>query len=252
MPLIPVGRLQVATPATMAAAVRGDTDAATAVDERIVVAAPGIFAADATLKQAAAALVEDALAGMPAVAAENQVVVTDASWTGNTVDYFPATFPATFAGGAPVPRAESARWPRVDDAGHVDESVIPPAVARVADVQAAVDDALAAGGGGGVATGLEVAAGFAVPAWGQSPVSHSTGSALMLTGHVEAGAASFETGATVITGSGWQVGQKVTAHSPDGLVLLVTTATGIDVDTVLSGGTVPWLSLDGAVVSRAG
>ncbi|PPG39476.1 hypothetical protein C5C17_11845 [Pseudoclavibacter sp. RFBA6] len=53
--MIPVGRLQVATPATMAAAVRGNTEATAAVDERVIPAVGAALAADPATGPALAA-----------------------------------------------------------------------------------------------------------------------------------------------------------------------------------------------------
>lgn len=60
--IVPVGRLQVATPETMAVAVRGNTVATDAVDERIELIAADIIADDPTIIAAAEAAVEAALA----------------------------------------------------------------------------------------------------------------------------------------------------------------------------------------------
>lgn len=59
--MIPVGRLTVATPETMALSIREGTVAATAVDERIAPVAAGIIASDPTVKAAAAGAVAGAL-----------------------------------------------------------------------------------------------------------------------------------------------------------------------------------------------
>lgn len=61
MPLIPVGRLTVATPETMAAAVRADTVATEAIDERIQDVAADIIASDPGVAAAATAAVDGAL-----------------------------------------------------------------------------------------------------------------------------------------------------------------------------------------------
>lgn len=61
MPIIPVGRLEVATPETMAASVRAATVARDAVDERVRDITPGIIASDPTVAAAAAEGVATAL-----------------------------------------------------------------------------------------------------------------------------------------------------------------------------------------------
>ena len=60
--IVPVGRLQVATPETMALAIRGNTAATDAVDERIELVAAEIIADDPTIVAAAEAAVDEALA----------------------------------------------------------------------------------------------------------------------------------------------------------------------------------------------
>jgi len=57
MALIPVGRLQVATPETMADSVRGGTVATDAVDERVLEVAADLIEGDPALASAVAALV---------------------------------------------------------------------------------------------------------------------------------------------------------------------------------------------------
>src|SRR5690606_11433371 len=67
--IVPVGRLQVATPASMALAVRNATDARDAVDERIQGVAADIIANDPTIVAAAEAAADDAVSA--ALSAEN-------------------------------------------------------------------------------------------------------------------------------------------------------------------------------------
>lgn len=60
--IIPVGRLQVATPSTMAAAIRADSEATKAVDERVSGVAAGIIANDPTVAAAARQAASDQVA----------------------------------------------------------------------------------------------------------------------------------------------------------------------------------------------
>src|SRR5690606_7825221 len=60
--IIPVGRLQVATPVTMATAIRANTEATDAVDDRIQGVAADIIANDPTIIAAAEAAAADAVA----------------------------------------------------------------------------------------------------------------------------------------------------------------------------------------------
>jgi hypothetical protein len=72
MALIPVGRLTVATPETMAESVRNPTVARDAVDERIQGVAADIIADDSTVKAAAAAGVDAALAAEDIITGDDE------------------------------------------------------------------------------------------------------------------------------------------------------------------------------------
>lgn len=72
MALIPVGRLTVATPETMAASIRGNTVATDAVDERIADVAADIIASDPLVAAAAAVAVDDALTAEDIIVGSNE------------------------------------------------------------------------------------------------------------------------------------------------------------------------------------
>ncbi|MBN9210703.1 MAG: hypothetical protein J0I95_04205 [Microbacterium sp.] len=87
--MVPIGRLLVATPASMALAIRQDTEARDAVDERVAPIAADIIASDGTVITAAAAAVGTALAAEDVLTGPDPrvlQVIRAAGWSHGVVD----------------------------------------------------------------------------------------------------------------------------------------------------------------------
>jgi len=95
---------------------------------------------------------------------------------------------------------------------------------------------------------LTIGTGFVKPAWGRQPSYSVLLGDAHLVGHLTPGTSSFIVGAVVVTGGSWAAGVKVTASSDTGKVLLVSTATTLQIDTILTGSAPAWLSFDGVIV----
>lgn len=126
MPLIPVGRLQVATPETMAASVRAATVARDAVDERVRDVTPAIIASDPTVAAAAATAVTGALVDASLV---KSTAVSERAvqykW-GVQADGFPSSFPANDQFPAKTAFEVTRSLPTLNSNGKLDPSVLPP------------------------------------------------------------------------------------------------------------------------------
>jgi hypothetical protein len=150
---------------------------------------------------------------------------------------YPSIYPGTYPVSTAYPVWEYV--PRLDDEGRIPLALMPNGYAP---------------GGGAVAVPMSIATGFTPTAWGQFPAAYSAGEAVFLSGQIAAGAADIEPGVLLATAAPgvWAADKRVTVQTPTGVVLLLTTATGLVVEQILSGGSAPWVNLDGAVIASAG
>lgn len=98
---------------------------------------------------------------------------------------------------------------------------------------------------------VAAAVGFIAPAWGVAPSARKFSKTAFLFGQLERQTANFETGTTLVTSGAWLAGQKFTALSSAGVVLLRTTATTIEFDQTLTGTSPVWVSLDSVRINLA-
>lgn len=132
--MVQVGRIQTLGDESGALLVGTDGTAMhQAVVDVITPVAAGIISSDPTLKEATVLLVEEAVADLPVVSAENAPTVTDMAWSEMTQDYYPSTYPSTYTGGVQIPTPASATVPRVVG-GKIDVAVVPDAIARQVEV----------------------------------------------------------------------------------------------------------------------
>lgn len=105
----------------------------------------------------------------------------------------------------------------------------------------------------GTATGttrkaLTLGTGFVLPAWGRQPSYSVVVGDAHLAGHLAPGSSDLIVGAVVVTGGAWTAGVKATAATDTGRVLLRSTATTLEIESILTGSAPTWLSLDGVIV----
>lgn len=154
--IIPVGRLQVATPYTMAASIRGNTEATDAVDERVQDVAADVIASDPTIIQAArdaaGQAVDEEIVESNLVQAYSDRAVTyttlDAipmTWTFNELDdpYPSNTYTSDVYPGFYKPLPRKGDMPVLDPQGKLTARTIPADFPTTDQVQAAIDAAVA-------------------------------------------------------------------------------------------------------------
>lgn len=149
--IVPVGRLQVATPASMALAVRNATDARDAVDERIQGVAADIIANDPTIIAAAVAAagdaVDDALNAENITRAYPETAVTQSTlasvpmyWTHKTLSApYPAAYPDVYPGSWVGSARRRGDVPVLDTSGRIRDAQLPPTAARLSDIPTVPD-----------------------------------------------------------------------------------------------------------------
>ncbi|GAA3405080.1 hypothetical protein [Pseudarthrobacter polychromogenes] len=119
-------------------------------------------------------------------------------------------------------------------------------------VPAAVLPAVTGGTGGSVSgtsrKDLVLGAGFTKPSWGRQPSFTVLLGEAHLAGHLAPGTSDFIVGAVIATGGTWAAGIKAIAATDTGRVLLRSTATTLEIDSILTGSAPAWLSLDGVIV----
>ena len=144
--IIPVGRLQVATPATMAMAVRSLTDATDAVDERIQDVAATIIANDPTIIAAAEAAADEAVDS--AIADANLLraypedepgytTVADVpmSWVYRVLNTpYSDTYSNIYDGEWEGETRRRGNLPVLTQSGVISEAQIPSSIARLSDI----------------------------------------------------------------------------------------------------------------------
>lgn len=123
--LIPAGRVQVATPATMAASIRANTEAAEAVDERIRDVAPAIVAALPSIAESVTEATQAALEGLEVITADKAPPVTTLSWATPTNDYVGEIVEADVGRSVAGSVSNSSQVPHLTESGRLSESVIP-------------------------------------------------------------------------------------------------------------------------------
>jgi hypothetical protein len=97
-------------------------------------------------------------------------------------------------------------------------------------------------------TVLTLGTGFTKPSWGRDPSYTILLGDAHLAGHMTTGTSSFIVGAVVLTGGVFTSGVKAIASSDTGKVLLKSTATTLEIESILTGSAPTWLSFDGVIV----